>query len=198
MGTFKERLDELVKLRDDEFALLRLDTSAEAQAAFEKCYEDTAVDLKRQSSAIARNHGSLYEDGETDTMWQGFEDGYVLGKLSALPLAEELHAEVERLKAENCTLASGICNNAKGDEYGNLVCGSQTQLDQLRTAADKMKEALEHLVGSKTVDDQGRERYTMDVSPLMRTTTHNLYHAHRTAVEALSTYEQARGGSDGL
>lgn len=137
--------------------------------------------------------------------------------------ANKLRDEVERLKAENFTLASGICNNAKGDEYGNLVCGSQKQLDQLRveverlaeqlhkadlemhgntvahlvlrTAADKMKEALEHLVGSKTVDDQGRERYTMDVSPLMRTTTHNLYHAHRTAVEALSTYEQARGDS---
>ena len=151
MSDFKQRLDELVKLRDE--------------------YDAEVV------PSYAMPNGS--DIGEMYSYANLFKQ--------AITLAEELHSEVERLQKEvdeQCRV-----NGAGGERELALMA----QNEQLRTAADKMKEALEHLVGSKTVDDQGRERYMMDVSPLMRTTTHNLYHAHRTAVEALSTYEQARG-----
>jgi hypothetical protein len=45
---------------------------------FEKQYGDTLVDLKPQSNRMAAGHGSHYEDGETDTMFSGFHDGYLL------------------------------------------------------------------------------------------------------------------------
>ena len=138
MTDYKQRLDELVKLRDNE----------------------------------------LHSYG-------GIQARQVAGE--AITLAEELHAEVERLRGENFTLAAGVCDTARGDEVGTLRCGSKQDVEKLRTAADKMKEALERVL-SDMEEIKQRDKFD-DVWPRVfasevKTRVYN----------ALYTYEQARGG----
>lgn len=59
----------------DEFTFSR----SELMDEFEAEYADTAVDLKWQSNDMAAGHGSVYEDRETDDMFNGFEDGFRRG-----------------------------------------------------------------------------------------------------------------------
>jgi uncharacterized coiled-coil DUF342 family protein len=97
----------------------------------------------------------------------------------AITLAEELHAEVERLNKQNNSFLKAASRNLK-------------KYNQLRAAADKMKEALVnaayHIDQLQHVKnkDFSREEVVLMIA--------NVFQAGEDATKALSTYEQARGG----
>lgn len=60
---------------EDDAALRRLRREPEVYAAFEHDCADCDIDLS-PASAISQNHDMYYADGETQTRFWGFRDGY--------------------------------------------------------------------------------------------------------------------------